>query len=146
MKRYLSFILAIMVLAGIACLSMVTVFGGAEYAFADSGIAYTRGPDARVKIEVITASTFTPQAASSIAANDLILGYSVTGSAAGAHGLYDSASTSTVRDSGTGVFTEAYCAAGGVTTLMFPMPYTLTSGLIAVLPTTSSINVYYEDR
>jgi hypothetical protein len=134
MKKLLSLILAV---------GMVGMFAG--MAFAEGSIAYSRGQDARVKVEIMTGAA-TADSTSNINAGDLILGFTVSGSAATGGGLYDTTSVGAAVSSGTGVFGEAYIAAGTAETIIFPTPYLLTSTLYSVMPTTGVIVVYYEDH
>lgn len=131
MKKTISIILAALILLGTA-----------GYLFADA--FYTRDPSFKVKTEVFAAAS-AGQVSSSIVAGSNVLGFTFYDSAAGAAGLYDSASTTTIK-AGTGVFAEAGVAAGGVNTVIFPFPRTISTAFgVLTSASTGRVTVYYEN-
>ena len=134
MKRAFSLILAVMFIVGIAGSSLA------------GEIAYSRGSDARIKMVTYTASSTAQDTSGTIVnGTNRILGFSVTGSSATVGGLYDTTSTINVG-AGTGLVTEAACAAGTISTIMFPTPYSNWTNTLYVLVATSggAVTIYYE--
>lgn len=134
MRKFLVLVLAIMMVAG-------TV----GYLIADiGGVAYTRGPDQRLKTEVLGGS-LTATLSSSITSSNLVLGMTYSDSAAGVGTLADLAAISSLTPTSTSIFAEVFVAAGGCNSIMFPFPKPLTNGLVEKNSTSTGVMiVYYE--
>jgi len=110
---------------------------------ANAEITSARDAGARLSSEIFTGSNLS-QVSTTITTDNRILGFSVTDSAAGSGGLYDTSTEANV-DAGTGVFAEAYCAAGAVSTINLILPRKIANGLgICKSATATVVIVYYE--
>lgn len=96
-------------------------------------------PDYVLNVEVISGEN----AASTITADNRILGYTFSDSAAGIVGLYDGTSGG-AHATTTYLFAETRVAAGASETVMFPYPKKLETGLYVVQASTGVLMVYYE--
>ncbi len=124
-KKLLSLVLAVM---------MVVAASGVASA------VIMRSPDARLKTETWTG---TSAAASVITAQNRIVGFSVTGSAAAIAGFYDTDALGTASDAL--LFDEASAASTAYTLVWYPAPKELTTGLTVVVnASTTIVTVYYE--
>lgn len=132
MKKLFYFILAVMML-----------FCTAGNVKAD--VLYARSSDGRVKTYTqFDSATSTLVSSSVIGTNNRIIGYTFSDSAAGDVCLID-ASAATTAPATTNVMAEPTVAAGGVTTVIFPLPYQIQNGLVIDMSTaTGQVTIYYE--
>jgi hypothetical protein len=132
MKRILSLFLVVMFVLSIATMG-----------FAD--VIYTRGPDSRV-LTYTLAQTAVTTLSSTVTTYNRILGFTFTDSAGGTGSLFDGATVATVQASDTTyLIGEIKVAAGGTTTVMFPLPRDVKYGLVTRQSTaTGCLIVYYE--
>lgn len=127
MKKISIFTLAVMML-------LVT----ASRVFADG--MYTKSPDFNTKVEPLSVSTINV-ASSNITTGNRVFGFTFSDSTAGVVGLYDCTSITTVSNN----FGEAYVAAGGVATVIFPFPKKIVNGVvIGGTNATGRVIIYYE--
>ena len=134
MKKFISLFLVVMFVLSIATMG-----------FAD--VIYTRGPDSRVSTYTLASTTAGKRTLSTtVTTYNRILGFTYTDSAAGVGSLYDGALVATVEASApTYVIGEIAVAAGGTSTIMFPLPRNLTYGLVVGMSTATGCTiVYYE--
>lgn len=132
MKKFISLFLVVMFVLSIATMGWADVF-------------YVRGPDARV-LTYTLAKTIGTTLSSSVTTNNRILGFAYTDSAAGTGGIFDGATVAAVNAAlGTYLIAEISVAAGGISTLMFPLPRNVSNGLVVSMSTaTGCILVFYE--
>lgn len=129
MKKIISLILAVMLVISAAGLLKADV-------------VYNREPGARIQISV-TVTAQGQKLVSAIGVNNRVLGFTFADSSAGWCALYDAAASTSA--SSTNVFGEAYVAAGGVNTVMFPLPRNIANGVVVgTNNSTGTVMVYYE--
>ena len=133
----------------ILCLILVVmlVLGIAIRSYAE--VTFVRGPDARISIEVVNPESQNPQLSTTITTNNRVLGFTYSDSGAGGAYLADynseAVDSTTLAAIKAARFGEAYVAAGETVTIMFPMPKSLSSGLVVgINTTTGAVMVYYE--
>jgi len=130
MKKVFGIILAIMMLA---CLA------GTGHA----DVQYTRGTDARIKTETVI-NTATATLVSNITTNNRVIGYTFSDSAAGNVALIDASGVGTAPTAAN-TFAEPHVIAGGLTTVVFPFPRNISSGVVVDMSTsTGTVTIYYE--
>ena len=109
----------------------------------------SRGMDARIKTEALSGTT-SATLSTAVTINNRIIGYTFTDSSAGNTAIFDASETvgtssSTNDPDTTNVFGEADVIAGGNVTVIFPLPRSLTKGLVMKnSATTGKLIVYYE--
>lgn len=133
---------------------MKKLFLGLVVMFVMSGITtgyaevhYLRGPDSRISIQCLQGTNYMnspgAQLSSSIVAGHKVLGFSFTDSSAGGVGIYDE--DAAAGRIGGNLFGDTYVAAGGVSTIMFPLPKTVVSGVVVAFSNaTGAVTIYYE--
>ena len=134
MRKYFSLILAVMIVLAVA-----------GYVSAD--VVYSRSPDARVSIYVATSTTvLAGDSSTTISSVNRILGFSYSNSAAGTVGLYDDTSIANMNtNTTTHLFAETTVSAGGVSVVMFPLPYQVNRGVMVHSSSRTGVtNIYYE--
>lgn len=109
---------------------------------------YNRGVDSRISTYVLTKSS-TATLASAVTIYNRIIGYTFADSAAGEVALFDTnvalGPTTATGPSTSNVFSEVMVAAGGQTTILFPLPRNTNLGLVVKMSTgTGAVTVYYE--
>ena len=137
MKKFLSISLAIMLVLGIA---------GQGF----SEAIYSRGADAKLQTVVVSASA-SPTLSTTCVAGNNVLGWRFSDSSAGNTALFDvaaaqsSTGSTTLAPSTSNVFDEGDVIAGGEVIVFFPIPKTLTNGLVTKnSATTGKLTVYFE--
>ena len=133
MKKILSLILVVIFVLGLTT------------SYAD--VVYTRDYDARTLTYTLAGTDVATL--TGLTTNNRILGVMVSDSSAGAFGVFDYATLAAYNAetsySGTDIIIEAYCAAGGVSVVMFPLPKNISNGVVAKLSnSTGSGTIFYE--
>lgn len=130
MRKLLISLLAIAFLFGVASSFAEPVYNRSGY----ESIKIT-GTD---KVANITAL-------SAISVDNRIIGVTYSNSAASSVGVYDTTSTSEATISGLAPIAELYVAAGTVETIILPLPYKVTAGIVVdMADSTGAVTVYYE--
>ena len=123
-------------------LAVVLVLATAGYLKADP--IYTRDLGTTIQSEVFASAGHSVggQISSTIVAGNYIIGYTVYDSSAGIVGLYDADTTAKIK-AGTGIFAEAGVAAGDTSTVNFPFPKKLATGMGVLGASTARVTVYF---
>ena|SRR3990167_1356955 len=131
MKKIFFLALAVLMLAGIASPAFAEIF-------------VTRAPGSFAKVVVaVFSSGEGRELNSTVTIQNKILGVSYTDSSAGHGAIYDSATNTGASSSN--LIAEVFCAAGQVSTIIFPMPVEISNGLVTCpRNSTGVVMVWYE--